>query len=340
MKKWYSSCLKALIYFGILLVTSYNKGAITVNITEILNIKFPIFQGGMQHITRSPLVIAVSNAGGLGLLTTGALDAEGLREEIKKVRENTKNTFGVNLNLMQPNIEELVDVVIEEKVPVVTTGAGSPKKYFPRFKEAGIKVIPVVAAVKHAVKMQDLGVDAIICEGQEAGGHIGVTSTLPLVRQITAAVDLPVIAAGGFADGKGLVAALALGAQGVQMGTVFLAAEETPIPDSFKQQIIEAIDTSTVVTGRKGGHPVRAIRNDMLTKYLEMEMANAPEEELEKLTVGSLYRAVVEGDIDTGTMMAGEISGHIKKVRPAKDIIEGIIEEANATIQTLSSIKL
>lgn len=311
-----------------------------MNITDILNIKYPIIQGGMQHITRSPLVIAVANAGGLGLLTTGALDAEGLRKEIDTVRQHTSETFGVNLNLMQNNIDELVEVVIEEKVPVVTTGAGSPKKYFPRFKEAGIKVIPVVAAVKHAVKMQDLGVDAIIVEGQEAGGHIGTSSTLPLVRQITAAVDLPVIAAGGFADGKGLVAALAIGAQGIQMGTAFLAAEETPIPDSFKQQVIQASDTSTVVTGRKAGHPVRAIRNDMLTKYLELEMSNAPEEELEALTVGSLYRAVVEGDIHTGTMMAGEISGHIKEIRPAKTIIEEIIKDANETIQALSHIKL
>lgn len=311
-----------------------------MNITEILNIKYPIFQGGMQHITRSPLVIAVSNAGALGLLTTGGLDAEGLKDEINKVRKNTKNTFGVNLNLMQENIEELVDVVIKEKVPVVTTGAGSPKKYFPHLKEAGIKVIPVVAAVKHAVKMQALGVDAIIVEGQEAGGHIGPSSTLPLVRQITSSVNLPVIAAGGFGDGKGLVAALSIGAQGIQMGTAFLVAKETSIPDSFKQQIIDAIDTSTIVTGRKGGHPVRAIRNEMLTKYLDMEMSNVPEEELEKLTVGSLYRAVVEGDINTGTMMAGEISGHIKEIRPAKVIIDSIIKEANDTIQELSSIQL
>lgn len=305
-------------------------------ITDLLGIEYPILQGGMQHISRSPLVIAVSNAGGLGLLTTGALDADGLREEIQTVRSQTDKSFGVNLNLLQPNIDELVEVVIEEKIEVVTTGAGSPKKYFPRFKEAGIKVIPVIASVRHAVKMQELGVDAVVAEGQEAGGHIGKLATLPLVRQVTEAVDLPVIAAGGIADGKGLVAALALGAQGVQMGTVFLATKECPIPDAFKEAVANAIDTSTIVTGRKGGHPVRSLENEMLTKYLAMEMANEPEEELEKLTVGSLYRAVVEGDVNSGTMMAGEISGLIKGIRPVKELIESVMQDARETMQSLT----
>lgn len=307
-----------------------------IKITELLGIDYPILQGGMQHISRSPLVIAVSNAGGLGLLTTGALDANGLREEIQTVRKQTHQPFGVNLNLMQPNIEELVEVVIEEKIAVVTTGAGSPKKYFSRFKEAGIKVIPVIASVKHAVKMQELGVDAVVAEGQEAGGHIGKLATLPLVRQVSEAVDLPVIAAGGIADGKGLVAALALGAQGVQMGTAFLATDECPIPTPFKEAVTNAVDTSTIVTGRKGGHPVRSLENEMLTKYLAMEMANEPEDELEKLTVGSLYRAVVEGDVNSGTMMAGEISGLIKEVRPVKELIDAVMMEAKETLQFLS----
>lgn len=305
-------------------------------ITELLGIDYPILQGGMQHISRSPLVIAVSNAGGLGLLTTGALDADSLREEIHTVRKQTNKPFGVNLNLLQPNIDELVDVIIEEKIEVVTTGAGSPKKYFPRFKAAGIKVIPVIASVKHAVKMQALGVDAVVAEGQEAGGHIGKLATLPLVRQVTEAVDLPVIAAGGIADGKGLVAALALGAQGVQMGTVFLATEECPIPAAFKEAVTQAIDTSTIVTGRKGGHPVRSLENEMLIKYLTMEMDNETEEELEKLTVGSLYRAVVEGDVNSGTMMAGEIAGLIKGVRPVKELIDSIMQEARETLLELS----
>lgn len=305
-------------------------------ITELLGIDYPILQGGMQHISRSPLVIAVSNAGGLGVLTAGALDAEGLREEIRTVRKHTDKPFGVNFNLMQENVEELIKVAIEEKVEVVTTGAGSPKKYFPHLKEAGIKVIPVIASVRHAVKMEELGVDAVIAEGQAAGGHIGSLSTFPLVRQVSEAVDLPIIAAGGIADGKGLVAALALGAQAIQMGTAFLATEECPIPDSFKTAVIQATDTSTIVTGRKGGHPVRAIENDMLTKYLRLEMANEPEEELEKLTVGSLYRAVVEGDIHSGTMMAGQISGLINKIRPAKEVIDSVMQEAEEALQSLS----
>lgn len=305
-------------------------------ITELLGIDYPILQGGMQHISRSPLVIAVSNAGGLGVLTAGALDAEGLREEIRTVRKHTDKPFGVNFNLMQENVEELIKVAIEEKVEVVTTGAGSPKKYFPHLKEAGIKVIPVIASVRHAVKMEELGVDAVIAEGQAAGGHIRSLSTFPLVRQVSEAVDLPIIAAGGIADGKGLVAALALGAQAIQMGTAFLATEECPIPDSFKTAVIQATDTSTIVTGRKGGHPVRAIENDMLTKYLRLEMANEPEEELEKLTVGSLYRAVVEGDIHSGTMMAGQISGLINKIRPAKEVIDSVMQEAEEALQSLS----
>ena len=305
-------------------------------ITELLGIDYPILQGGMQHISRSPLVIAVSNAGGLGVLTAGALDAEGLREEIRTVRKHTDKPFGVNFNLMQENVEELIKVAIEEKVGVVTTGAGSPKKYFPHLKEAGIKVIPVIASVRHAVKMEELGVDAVIAEGQAAGGHIRSLSTFPLVRQVSEAVDLPIIAAGGIADGKGLVAALALGAQAIQMGTAFLATEECPIPDSFKTAVIQATDTSTIVTGRKGGHPVRAIENDMLTKYLRLEMANEPEEELEKLTVGSLYRAVVEGDIHSGTMMAGQISGLINKIRPAKEVIDSVMQEAEEAMQSLS----
>lgn len=307
-------------------------------ITELLGTKYPIIQGGMQHISRSPLVIAVTQAGGLGLLTTGALDGEGLRKEIQTVRAATDLPFGVNLNLLQPNIDELVDIIIEEKVSIVTTGAGSPKKYFPRFKAAGIKVIPVIAAVKHAVKMQELGVDAVIAEGQEAGGHIGKLGTLPLVRQITEAVDLPVIAAGGVADGKSLAAVLALGAAGAQMGTVFLATEECPIPQSFKEALVATIDTSTIVTGRKGGHPVRAIENPMLRNYLALEMANAPEDELEKLTVGSLYRAVVEGDTETGTMMAGEISGLITEIRPVKEVIEEIILDAREAIEALPTL--
>lgn len=308
-----------------------------MKLTEVVDITYPIIQGGMQHISRSPLVIAVAEAGGLGLLTTGALDAEGLRKEIQTVRDHTPHTFGVNINLMQPNVAELLDVVIEEKVDVVTLGGGNPRPVIPRLKAAGIKVIPVIGSVKHALKMQELGADAVIAEGQAAGGHLGSLSTMPLVRQVTEAVpDMCVVAAGGIGDGKGMVAALALGAGGIQMGTAFLVAEETPIPASFKQAIIDANDTATVVTGRRDGHPVRAIGNEMLSRYLEMENSGASFEALEKLTVGSLYRAVVEGDIKTGTMMSGEIAGLMKEIRPAKEIIESVMREAQETIAHLS----
>ncbi len=304
-------------------------------IKTMLNIKYPIIQGGMQYVSRSPLVIAVSKAGGLGVLTCGALDADGLRQEIQTVRKGTDKPFGVNFNLQQPNIEELIQVACEEKVDVVTTGAGSPKKYLPKFKKAGIKVLPVIAAIKHAEKMEALGVDALIVEGQEAGGHIGKSSTMPLVRAISRVTTLPIVAAGGIADGNGLVAAFALGAEGIQMGTRFIATEECPVPDSFKQAIVNANDLSTIVTGRKGGHPVRAINNKMLTEYEKLEQENTPEEELEKLVVGSLHRAVVEGDAETGTMHAGEVSSLIDEVKPAKAVIEDLISEAQSVLKNL-----
>lgn len=305
-------------------------------ITELLNIQYPIIQGGMQYVSRSPLVIAVSEAGGLGLLTCGGLDAQGLRDEIKAVRDQTDKPFGVNFNLLQPNIAELIQVACEEKVEVVTTGAGTPKDYMPQFKAAGVKVIPVIAAIKHAKKMEDLGVDALVVEGQEAGGHIGKSSTMALVRSVSKATNLPVIAAGGFADGHSLVAALALGAEAIQMGTRFIATEECPVPDSYKQAIVKANDLSTIVTGRKGGHPVRALNNPMLSKYVELEAENAPEEKLEELVTGSLYRAVKLGDDQTGTMQAGEVSGVIDDIKPVKSVIEDIMAEAKQTINDLS----
>lgn len=309
-------------------------------ITEKLGIRYPIIQGGMQYISRSPLVIAVSNAGGLGVLTTASLDAEGLREEIQVVRKNTNKPFGVNLTLLQENIDELVDTVIEEKVPIVTTGAGSPKKYVPRLKEAGIKVFPVIASVKHAVKMEELEVDGLIVEGQAAGGHIGNSSTMPLIRQVVNTVDIPVIAAGGIGDGQGLVAAFALGAEAVQMGTIFLATKECPIPDSYKREVVKAVDTSTIVTGRKGGHPVRSLRNEMVMQYSELEFRNTPEEELEKLTVGSLQRAVVEGDMTTGSVTAGEISGVVNEIVSVKSLMDKIMQDAKKTLKELKERQL
>lgn len=266
---------------------------------------------------------------------SGGWSADQLREEIRLTREITKKPFGVNLMLQMPNCDELAQIILDEGIKIVTTGAGSPKKYIPTFKEAGIKVIPVIASVRHAVKMQAAGVDAVVAEGQEAGGHIGQTSTMSLLPQIVDAVDIPVLGAGGVGDGRSLAAIYALGAQGVQVGTLFLSAEECPIPDSYKQRLITAIDTDTIVTGRKAKDPVRSLKNKMLEKFYQLEMENAPYEELEKLTVGSLSRAVYDGDMETGSAMAGEIAGMIKNIRPAKQIIEELFNEAEKKAASL-----
>lgn len=304
-------------------------------ICEMLEIEYPIFQGAMARIATHKIAGAVSEAGGLGILDSGGWSANQLREEIRLTREMTKKPFGVNLMLQMPNCDELAQVVIDEGIKVVTTGAGTPKKYIPVFKEAGIKIIPVIASVRHAVKMQAAGVDAVIAEGQEAGGHIGQTSTMSLLPQIVDAIDIPVLGAGGVGDSRSLVAMYALGAQGVQVGTLFLSAEECPIPESYKQRVIAAIDTDTIVTGRKAKDPVRALKNDMLEKFYQLEMANASREELEKLTVGSLSRAVYEGDMETGSAMAGEIAGMIKDIRPAKQIIEELFSGAEKIVREL-----
>ena len=304
-------------------------------ICEMLGIEYPIFQGAMARIATHKIAGAVSEAGGLGILGSGGWSADQLREEIRLTREITKKPFAVNLMLQMPNCDELAQVILDEKVKVVTTGAGSPKKYIPAFKEAGVKVIPVIASVRHAIKMQAAGVDAVVAEGQEAGGHIGQTSTMSLLPQIVDAVDIPVLGAGGVGDGRSLAAIYALGAQGVQVGTLFLSAEECPIPDSYKERLINAIDTDTIVTGRKAKDPVRSLKNPMLLKFAELEEANAPHEELEKLTLGSLSRAVYDGDMETGSAMAGEIAGMIKNIRPAKQIIEELFNEAEKKAASL-----
>ncbi|WP_407389983.1 nitronate monooxygenase [Carnobacterium jeotgali] len=304
-------------------------------ICELLGIEYPIFQGAMARIATHKIAGAVSEAGGLGILGSGGWSADQLREEIRLTREITKKPFAVNLMLQMPNCDELAQVILDEKVKIVTTGAGSPKKYIPAFKEAGVKVIPVIASVRHAIKMQAAGVDAVVAEGQEAGGHIGQTSTMSLLPQIVDAVDIPVLGAGGVGDGRSLAAIYALGAQGVQVGTLFLSAEECPIPDSYKERLINAIDTDTIVTGRKAKDPVRSLKNPMLLKFAELEEANAPHEELEKLTLGSLSRAVYDGDMETGSAMAGEIAGMIKNIRPAKQIIEELFNEAEKKAASL-----
>ncbi len=304
-----------------------------MTITDLLGIKYPIFQGAMAQIARHELVSAVSNAGALGILASGGVRPEELRREIQQCKEFTDKPFAVNLMLMMPNIDEIIDVVIEEDVKIVTTGAGTPRKFMPRLKEVGIKVIPVIPSVKAAVKMEELGCDAVVVEGMEAGGHVGTSTTMALLPQVTSAVTIPVIAAGGIADGRGMAAAYCLGASGVQMGTVFLASEECPVTDAYKNMILEAVDTSTTLTGEKFGAPVRGIKNELTKKYHELEERSSTLMELEELTLGSLRRAVYDGDVENGSVMAGQIAGLVNEICPVKNIIEDVIKEAREVLK-------
>ena len=284
------------------------------NICELLKIKYPVIQGGMANIADHRLASAVSNSGGLGVIAAGGNTPEWVRKEIRKCRENTPHNFGVNIMLMSPYAGEIAQVVIEEKVPVVITGAGNPGPYIEAWKQAGIIVIPVVPSVALAKRMERSGADAVIAEGTEAGGHIGELTTMALIPQVVDAIKIPVIAAGGIADKRGVVAAFALGAKGVQVGTVILASEECPIHINYKNRIVEARDTDTIVTGRKTSAPVRVLKNMMAREYLKLSDSGATLEELEKLTLGSLKKAVFEGDLDRGSFMAGQISGLIKEL--------------------------
>ena len=304
-----------------------------MTITNLLGIKYPIFQGAMAQIARHELVSAVSNAGALGILASGGVSPEELRKEIQQCKEFTDKPFAVNLMLMMPNIDEIINVVIEEGVKIVTTGAGTPRKFMPRLKEVGIKVIPVIPSVKAAVKMEELGCDAVVVEGMEAGGHVGTSTTMALLPQVTSAVNIPVIAAGGIADGRGMAAAYCLGASGVQMGTVFLASEECPVTDAYKNMILEAVDTSTTLTGEKFGAPVRSIKNELTKRYHELEEQSSTLMELEELTLGSLRRAVYDGDVENGSVMAGQIAGLVNEILPVKNIIEGVIKEARKVLK-------
>ena len=302
-------------------------------ITKLLGIKYPVFQGAMAQIARYQLASAVSNAGGLGIIASGGMSPEQLREEIVNCKKHTDKPFAVNLMLMMHNIDEIIDVVIEEGVGIVTTGAGTPRKYMPKLKEAGIKVIPVIPSVKAAKKMEELGCDAVVVEGMEAGGHVGESTTMALLPQVTSAVNLPVIAAGGIADGRGVAAAYCLGASGVQMGTVFLATEECPVSENYKNAILEAVDTSTTLTGTKFGAPVRGIKNELTKRYHELEEKSSTLMELEELTLGSLRKAAYEGDVENGSIMSGQIAGLVNEIRPVKDVIEGIFEEAQKVLE-------
>lgn len=301
-------------------------------ITELLNIEHPVIQGGMAWVAEYHLAAAVSNAGGLGLIGAGAAPASFVKEQIEKCKALTDKPFGVNLMLMNPEADEIAKVIAESGVKVVTTGAGSPEKYVAMWKTAGVKVIPVVASVALAKRMERCGVDAVVAEGCESGGHIGETTTMCLVPQVADAVSIPVIAAGGIGDGRGVAAALMLGADGVQVGTRFLVAEETQVHQNYKDKVLKARDIDTAVTGRSGGHPVRSLKNQMTKHYLAMEAAGAGFEELEGLTVGSLRKAVIEGDAKEGTMMAGQIAGLIKKPQTCKEIVEELVSEADAVL--------
>ena len=296
-----------------------------MKLNELLGIEFPIIQGGMANIATGAFAAAVSNAGALGLVGSGGMDAQALRAEIRAARAMTEKPFGVNLMLMNPHIDELAQVVVEEGVQVVTTGAGNPGKYIPAWKQAGIRVFPVVAAPILAKRLERYGVDGFIAEGTESGGHVGEMTTMALVPQVADAVGVPIIAAGGIADGRQMAAAFALGACGVQVGTCLLASVECPIHDNYKQAVVKAGPNDTVVTGRSGGAPVRVLKNKMAREYLRMEKDNLPLAELEKLTLGSLRRAVFDGDTDTGSLMAGQVAGMVREVKPLRQIFEELM---------------
>lgn len=293
-----------------------------------MGIEYPIIQGGMAWVAEYHLASAVSEAGGLGLIGAANAPADWVRDQVRKMKELTEKPFGVNIMLMSPYADEVAKVMVEEKVPVVTTGAGNPEKYLKMWKDAEIKVIPVVASVAMAKRMERAGADAVVAEGCEAGGHIGETTTMALVPQIVDAVQIPVIAAGGIADGRGMAAAFMLGAKGVQMGTHFVVAEECQVHQNYKDRILKAKDIDTRVTGRSTGHPVRALRNEMTRKYLELEEKGASLEELELLAVGGLRRAVVEGDVKDGSLMAGQIAGLVKESLSCRELIVKVASEA------------
>lgn len=302
-------------------------------ICQMLRIRYPILLGGMAHVSRAPLVAAVSNAGGLGIIGSGGMPPDILVEQIAQVRKRTDRSFGVNLMLMDPKIEEQVEVVLRERVPMVSTGAGNPAKYIGRLKKAGIRVFPVVPATALARRMERAGADGIIAEGMESGGHVGEVTTIVLVPQVVDVVSVPVVAAGGIADGRGLAAVLALGAEGVQMGTRFLASAEAPVHSNYKQALLKASDRSTIVTGRSLGAPVRTIVNRMTKQFARYEEEHRSFEEFESLAVGGLRRAVYDGDTENGSLMAGQIVGLIDEIKPVEAIIEEMVRTAAELLQ-------
>ena len=309
-------------------------------ITELLQIEYPIIQGGMAWVAEHRLAAAVSNAGGLGIIGAASAPPEVVRKEIRKCKELTDRPFGVNIMLLNPNADEVAGIVVEEGVRVVTTGAGNPAKYMDLWKRADVKVLPVVASVAMAKLMERAGADGVVAEGMESGGHIGQTTTMALVPQVVDAVSVPVVAAGGIADGRGLAAAFMLGAEAVQMGTRFVAAKESIVHENYKHQILKAKDIDSVITGSSTGHPVRSLRNHMTREYLQLEKENADFMELEKLTLGSLRKAVIDGDTVNGTLMAGQIAGLIREEKSCADIIRDIMRQAQQTVQRICAERL
>ena len=304
-------------------------------ITELLGIQYPIIQGGMAWVAEHHLAAAVSEAGGLGLIGAANAPAEWVREQIRAAKNLTEQPFGVNIMLMSPYADEVAQVVAEEGVKVVTTGAGSPEKYMEQWKQSGIRVIPVVASVALAKRMERCGADAVVAEGCESGGHVGESTTMALVPQVVDAVHVPVIAAGGIADGRGLAAALALGACGVQVGTCLLASTECPIHENYKAALLKARDSDTIVTGRIGGTPVRVLKNRMSREYVRQEKAGADKMALERFTLGSLRKAVFDGDTENGSLMAGQAAGLLHEVRPVEEIFAAMVSEAKTCITGL-----
>jgi enoyl-[acyl-carrier protein] reductase II len=302
-------------------------------ITRLLGIEYPIIQGGMAWVAEHHLAASVSEAGGLGLIGAANAPADWVRQQIRDAKKLTDKPFGVNIMLMSPYADEVAKVVVEEGVSVVTTGAGNPEKYMDMWKNAGIKVIPVVASVALAKRLERCGVDAVVAEGTESGGHIGELTTMVLVPQVVDAVQIPVIAAGGIADGRGMAAAFMLGASGCQLGTRFVATKEAVVHDRYKECILKAKDIDTKVTGRSTGHPVRSLRNQMTREYLRMEAEGADFEKLELMTVGGLRRAVVDGDVETGSLMAGQSAGMVNEILTCRQVIEKLVSETDALMK-------
>lgn len=306
-------------------------------ICDLFGIKYPIIQGGMAHVATAELVSAVSNAGGLGIIGAGTAEPGWVREQIRLTRQQTDKPFGVNILLISPFAKQVIDVVLEERVAMVTTGAGNPGPYVPRFKEAGIKVMPVVASVALARRLERAGADAFVAEGMESAGEIGQITTMALVPQVVDAVKLPVVAAGGIADGRGLVAALALGAHGVQMGTRFVTSEECIAHPAYKQAVLDASDRSTVISGQSTGYPMRALENKLIHEFWEKEKSGISIEEIMEFGVGRVRLGLIEGDLENGTLLAGQIAGMIREIKPVKAIIDDMMAEAEAIINRLKS---